>query len=236
MSRPDDHSASVIRDLDTKFHNNMIQALAEHEPLASQAELQARAIPIVAKILAEHLQLADWQRDVLCMFDEVFADVICSIYLSACGLDKPAQMVLRRALEVGTATIYLWDSPHLFWGWKDHDKDITFNEILEHFSSEGFRSFVRSQNPAYKDSQIADATLARSLYRQLSNIVHGKMATFESVLPERFQHSADNWRMHLAQVCAVENLLLVSWTNRFRCVSERLLTDFPQLRMQRKSE
>ena len=58
------------------------------------------------------------------MFDEVFADVVSSIYLSACGLDKPAQMILRRALEVGAATVYVWDLPHVFSGWKEHDEDL----------------------------------------------------------------------------------------------------------------
>ena len=201
--------------------------------LASNAEVQARAIPVVAKILSAKLQLTDWQQEALCMFDEVFADIICSIYLGACGLDKPAQMILRRALEVGVATVYVWDLPHLFWAWKSHDKDFTFNEMLEHIGDAGFNSFVRNQNAHYVDALLLDVTTARSLYRQLSNIVHGKMASFESVLPDRFQHNNDHWRAHLKQVYEVEDILIQYWRNRFRCVFESLLDDFPQLRMQR---
>ena len=225
-----------MRDLNAKFCNNLGLALANEEPLASKAELQARAIPVVAKILGSQSDLTTWQRDALCMFDEIFADVTCSIYLSACGLDKPANMILRRALEVGAATVYVWDLPHLFWGWKDHDKDLTFNEMLEHFSTQGFNSFVRSQNPHYKGADLVDAAVARSLYRKLSNIIHGKIATFESMLPDKFQYSQDDWRSHLQQVCEVEKVLLALWENRFRCVSENLMSEFPQLLMRRTDE
>jgi len=236
MSKLTEYGPSVLSDLNAKFCKNLGLALSQEEPLASRAELQARAIPIVAKILSHHLELTAWQREALCMFDEVFADVICSIYLSACGLDKPAQMILRRALEVGAATVYVWDLPHLFWGWKDHDKDLNFNEMLEHFSTHGFQSFVRSQNPLLKNPEVFDTALARSLYRKLSNIIHGKMTTFESLLPDKFQYTQGDWRLHLEEVCAVEQILLALWENRFRCVSEHLLNDFPQLRMQRTSE
>ncbi len=236
MSKLTEYGPSVLSDLNAKFCKNLGLALSQEEPLASRAELQARAIPIVAKILSSHLELTAWQREALCMFDEVFADVICSIYLSACGLDKPAQMMLRRALEVGAATVYVWDLPHLFWGWKDHDKDLNFNEMLEHFSTQGFQSFVRSQNPHLKNPEVFDTALARSLYRKLSNIIHGKMTTFESLLPDKFQYTQGDWRLHLEEVCEVEQILLALWENRFRCISEHLLNDFPQLRMQRTSE
>ena len=145
-------------------------------------------------------------------------------------------MILRRALEVGTATVYVWDLPHVFWGWKDHDKDLNFNEMLDHFASQGFNSFVRSQNAVYVGGELIDAGLARSLYRKLSNIVHGKMTSFESVLPDKFQHNSEDWRLHLEQVCDVENLLFRLWNSRFRCVSENLLDDFPQLRMRGTNE
>lgn len=200
------------------------------------AELQARAIPVVAKILVRDLGLTGWQRESLCMFDEVFADVICSIYLSGCGLDKPAQMVLRRALKLGVATVYVWNLPHVFWAWKNHDKDLAFNEMLEHLSTQGFNSFVHSENPHYKGAGVVDAALARKLYRTLSNIVHGKMTTFESVLPDKFQHNDDDWRSHLQKVCEVEALLMALWKNRFWCIFEHLFDEFPQLRMRRTND
>ena len=221
----------VWQALNAKFSSNLTIALSQESELCSRAELQARAIPVVATILSKNLQASNWQRDALVMFDEVFADVICSIYLAASGLDKPAQMLLRRALEVGVATVYLWDLPHIFWGWKNDDKDLNFNEMLVHLGSSGYDSFVKSENPSCSGSGLLDAPRARELYRKLSNIVHGKMTDFESVLPDRFQHSPIDWKTHLEQVCEVEGILIRIWQNRFRCVSERLFIEFPQLQV-----
>ena len=90
MLKKIENGTSVLRDLNTKFCQNLALALATEEPMAPRAEMQARAIPAVAKILNRNLELNPWRREALCMFDEIFADVICSIYLSACGLDTPA--------------------------------------------------------------------------------------------------------------------------------------------------
>jgi hypothetical protein len=127
-------------------------------------------------------------------------------------------------------------SPASILGWKNHDEDLNFNEMMEHFSDKGFNSFVRSENPHYKRDEVIDIGEARILYRKLSNIIHGKMATFESVLPDKFQHCKTDWGANLQQVCDVEEILLALWKNRFLCVSEQLLNEFPQLRMGRTSE
>ena len=165
------------------------------------------------------------------MFDEIFADVICSIYLAACGLDKPAQAILRRALEVGVATVYLWDLPHVFWAWKENDKDLNFNDMLDHLASQGFVSHVKKQNLSFTGAEIIDAAAARALYRSLSNIIHGKITGFESLLADRFQHNEADWRLHLESVFGVERVLLELWRHRFASISKQLSDDFPQLRM-----
>jgi len=231
MSVPSEGKAVIWLELSRKFHSNLSLALTQEAKLVSRAEIQARAIPVVARILSEEQGLTDWQRDALCMFDEIFADITCSIYLGACGLDKPAQAILRRALEVGAATVYLWDLPQVFWGWKEHDRDLNFNEMLEHFSNPGFISSVKRQNPTFAKMEMMDASLARSLYRNLSNIVHGKMKSFESLLPDKFQHNQDDWRLHLERVCNVERVLLELWNDRFASVSKRLNSELPQLWM-----
>ena len=83
MLKSSGDAANVWCDLNKKFSHNLSLALAEDADLASTAEVQARAIPAIAKILGDKLELTSWQRDALCMFDEVFADVICSCLGSA---------------------------------------------------------------------------------------------------------------------------------------------------------
>jgi len=229
MPGPSEGKADVWLQLNRKFCSNLSLALTQETELFSKAEIQARAIPAIARILSEEQGLAEWQRHALCMFDEVFADITCSIYLGACGLDKPAQTILRRALEVGVATVYLWDLPHIFWGWKENDRDLSFNEMLEHFGNPGFILHVKRQNPTFAKAEVLDAAFARSLYRSLSNIIHGKMTSFESVLPDKFQHNKDDWRLHLERVCDVERILLNFGSTdlpRFRSASMRNSRNF----------
>lgn len=236
MEAPPENRGEVWLELNKKFSSNLASAIKEEPALSSRAEVQARAIPVVARILKEEPSLGEWQSLSLCMFDEVFADITCSIYLAACGLDRPAQTILRRALEIGLATVYLWDLPHVFWNWKEHDRDLNFNDMLEHFRDAGFTSLVRRQNPGFNATSLIDTQSARSLYRSLSNIVHGKMETFESLAPSRFQYNAEDWRAHLRQVCSVQQILFQLWQNRFECVSRRLPADFPQFRMQDREQ
>jgi hypothetical protein len=229
-------ATGVWWELNRKFSSNLELALVRERELTIFVETQARAIPVVARILEKSSGITDWQKDALCMFDEIFADITCAIYLSACALDKPAQTVLRRALEIGIATVYLWDLPHAYWGWKESDEDLTFNEMLEHMSNSGFGSLVKHQNPHFSDNQLFDISRSRVIYRRLSNIVHGKMMSFESTLPDRFQHKESDWRGQLETIADVEALLLQMWNNRFRCVSENLELEFPQLRMKGTKE
>ncbi len=231
MSDISEVHVDVWAELNRKFTSNLSTAPTQESSLVSKAEIQARAIPIVGRILGEDRNLEEWRRDALCMFDEIFADITCAIYLGACGLDKPAHAILRRALEVGVATTYVWDLPHVFLAWKHHDKDLNFNDMLDHLGNPGFISLVKIQNPAFVKGALIEAAFARSLYRSLSNIVHGKMASLESVLPDRFKHNRDDWRLHLERVCDVERVLLDLWNYRFASVSQRLTVEFPQLRM-----
>jgi hypothetical protein len=218
--------------LNRKFCENLQLATTQEEALCSRTEIYARAIPAAAELLRKSLPPTDWHTDVLCLFDEVFADVICSIYLGASGLAKPAQMSLRRTVEVGVASVYLWDLPHLFWAWKTHDNDLNMNEMLNHLASPGYLSFVRSQNSSYRGDSLLDISLARSVYRELSNIVHGKISTFECTLSDRFEHRPDDWRSHLNRVFEVEGLLIHLWQNRCLCVAEGLPNVFPQIQLQ----
>jgi hypothetical protein len=183
----------------------------------------------VGNILHTKCAESQTQKAVSAIYDEVFADCVCSVYLAGQGLDKPAQLVLRRVLELGLAAIYLWDQPHLFWGWKDYDQDLSFTEITEHLSSQRYLRFVESENPGYRPSQLIDVTLARSQYRDLSNTVHGKVTTFESSLVDRFRHSESDWNAHLSRVEKIQDLLLDAAKNRFSVVRQHLPLAQPQI-------
>ena len=225
-------AAQILLELNSKFSATLKSSIETDVGLCSRAELKARAIIETAEILKSTSHLSPSAKATLCIYDEVFADTICSVYFAGCALDKPAQMLLRRALELGFASVYLWDLPQRFWGWKDHDKDLNFNEMLEYFSTEAYKTFLKIENPLYDGADLVDFARARDLYRILSNVVHGKIANFESTLPDRFQHNPVDWKKHLQNVVEVEDILIDLWQARFEAVRKELYIKLPQLKME----
>jgi hypothetical protein len=215
MAGEEQEKGRIFTELEQKFTNNLNQCLSGGEPGLEETELKARAAALLAQILREKTDLAAHQIELLAVFDEVFADLILSLYFSACSLDKPAEIVLRRALELGVATVYLWDLPHAFWGWKDHDCDLNFNAMTEHLAKDSYRTFIRRINPAQGGGEVFDLGEAKRLYRVLSNTAHGKICTLESNLPGRFSHSQTDWTQHLSTMRDVEGILLGMWEARF---------------------
>lgn len=219
----------VFRKLATQFQKNFAEALSAQMPEVSRVELKSRCLSSVGELLRDKSAVSDTQKQIAAIYDEIFADCVCSIYLAAQGLDKPAQLVLRRILELGLAAIYLWDQPHLFWGWKDFDEDLSFTEITGYLSAQSYLRFVASENGTTEPNQLFNVTLARNEYRALSNTVHGKFSTFESPLLDRFRHSDVDWKAHLARLEAIQDLLLMIAKTRFTVVRENLSIVQPQI-------
>lgn len=226
--KPNDVS-TVFRELNGKFSENLQLSIQFSAETLCTVELKARALDAVGRILSETKTITPTQTDILPIFNELFADVISSLYLAACALDKPAQIVLRRVLELGVAIVYLWDLPHKFYGWKQHDQDLNFSEMIEHLNSPQYLSFVRSTNSSFNGSTVLEVPDAKRIYRSLSDTVHGKISTFESVLPERFKFTTEDWQTHLSLVDAVENILLQLFQNRFLDVHRNIHGQFPQI-------
>lgn len=222
-------SVKIFRELQKKFNSNLEISLVERVEKFSQVEIKARAFAIVCQALQKKHNISQSQQEIIKIFDEVFVDVVISVYLAGCSLDKPAQTLLRRVLELGVAIIYLWDMPHLFWAWKCHDKDLSFNTMIEHIDSNGYKSFVLSENSEGSGEKLFDIEECKKLYRDLSNTVHGKIFTFESILPDRFKHSSSDWNNHLVLVEKVQDLLLTLWKNRFSDTFSELKEKLPSI-------
>jgi len=220
---------TVFKELHSRFSENLQLAFQASNETLCTVELKARALDVIGRILSQTKTITPTQTEILLIFNELFADVISSLYLAACALDKPAQIVLRRVLELGVAIVYLWDLPHKFWGWKNHDQDLNFSEMIDHLNSPQYISFVKSINSAFNGSAILKAPDAKSIYGSLSDTVHGKISTFESVLPNRFKYTDEDWQTSLSLVHAVEDILLQLFQNRFEDVHINIHEQFPQI-------
>ncbi|MBD1927553.1 hypothetical protein H6F74_15060 [Trichocoleus sp. FACHB-90] len=205
----------IFIELQEKLKQNLKVSLLENIEKLSQVEIKARAFAILGQVIREKTYLSQSQKEITTIFDEVFADVVTSVYLAGCSLDKPAQTLLRRVLELGVAIIYLWDMPHQFWAWKCHDKDLNFNEMIDYLNSASYTSFILGENYKKYTGFSLEVDECKKIYRTLSNTIHGKISTFESVLPDRFNHNSADWQKHLDLVTKVQNILLHLWENRF---------------------
>ncbi|MFE1744740.1 hypothetical protein [Coleofasciculus sp. H7-2] len=208
-------ATQIFIELQEKLRQNLKVSLLENIEKLSQVEIKARAFAILGQVIREKPYLSQSQKEITTIFDEVFADVVTSVYLAGCSLDKPAQTLLRRVLELGVAIIYLWDMPHQFWGWKCHDKDLNFNEMIDYLNSPSYKSFILNENYKKSTGFLFEVEECKKIYRILSNTIHGKISTFESVLPDRFNHNSVDWQKHLDLVMQVQNILLHLWENRF---------------------
>jgi hypothetical protein len=226
--KPDDVT-SVFRGLNAKFSENLNLAFQSSTEIVCTVELKARSIDAVGRILSQIDTITHTQAEIVSIFNELFADIISSLYLAACALDKPAQIILRRVLELGVAIVYLWDLPHKFWGWKQHAQDLNFSEMLDHLGSPQYTSFISSANTAFSGPQVLKIADAKKIYGSLSDTVHGKISTLESVLPNRFKYSKEDWELHLSLVNTVEDMLLYLFQNRFKEVSSNIHEQFPQI-------
>jgi len=217
-----DHPLSKLH---AKFGGNLAATLADDAGFVA-AETKIRSFVIVRGLLptgaSHHAELAR-------LFDELFADDITSLYLGAVGLHMPARMLLRRVLELGVAVVYLWDLPHEFWGWREHDRNLSFTAMLQHLSAPDYLSYIKRDNPAFDSGMVIDSAAAEKTYRILSNTVHGKIAEFDAPLPDRFNYQTEEWRSHLALVNSVSDLLVVLWKKRFSVVAAELEKRLPQL-------
>lgn len=208
-------SQSILEELNLKFTQNISLSVEQEINNLTRVELKARKIAILGQIINEFTDLTITQKEIIPIFDEIFSDTITSIYLASCSLDKPAQIVLRRVLELGIALIYLWDLPSMFWEWKCHDGDLNYNDMIAYLTSNGYKTYIENLNLSFKGEAVFNSSSARKLYRCLSNTTHGKISTFESNLPSRFLHNIDDWKSHIELVENVVDLLFELWNKRF---------------------
>ncbi|MDL1888330.1 hypothetical protein FBQ96_01875 [Nitrospirales bacterium NOB] len=170
-------TVELLQALHSKFSINFSQSQPSL-PLADHVERQARMLSDVAEQLRCEAGQSNHQSALAGYLDEIFGDCMCALYLASCGLCVPAQMLLRRALELGLTVVAYWDSPVDFWKWREHDGDIRFTELCSYLEAPAYTTFLRHQrNGATVDLRPPLSELF-PLYRDLSNVVHPKPRNF----------------------------------------------------------
>lgn len=74
-------ATKVFSDLNVKFNKNLKLSLVKDVEKMSQVELKARAFAIIGQILRERPNLSQSQKELVYIFDELFADSVISLLL-----------------------------------------------------------------------------------------------------------------------------------------------------------
>ncbi len=207
----------IIDSLHAKFGDNIKLALTENLNILEEVEVKSRATYILGQLLNKDPELSDTQKEITTIYPEIFTDLSVSLYLSCCAINNSPKILLRRVLELGLAIIYLWDMPYKYWNWKkneDHSNDLNFKEMLDYVNNSGYMDFVNKENSSAV-TEIIDKNAANKVYRELSNVIHGKSENFESSNPDRFKYKKADLLDVLLCVRKIENILLSAWKKRF---------------------
>lgn len=206
-----------MSELKEKFDDNFKKWASLSDQKIDVVFLYLQIISLIGQILRERTS-SNHRKECCQIFDELFSDSVSSIYLSSCAIDKPALVILRRVLELGVAVIYLWDMPHLAYSWREEGRDLSFSEMLKHINSVGYLSFVEDENSISIDDEIFPASKCQEIYGDLSDIVHGKINSFESSLPERYSFVEKEWNEFVDLTLEVLKILVQGYLLRFPIV------------------
>lgn len=215
-------------ELKNKFNRNFNDWSNLENNLLDKTFLCLHSIAEIGEIL--RAKQSSKHHEVCCrIYDEIFSDAVSSLYLAACAIDKPANIILRRVLELGVAAIYLWDMPHITYSWREYNQDLSFSEMLSHVNSQGYIAYVADENEASMDDEIFPSDTCKKIYNELSDIIHGKLTSFESLLPDRFSFIENDWIKFVELTEKVLEILVKAYLSR-HSISKELFEKLPQAR------
>lgn len=187
----------LLSALHVKFSENF-RASKPHADSANEVERQARSLSAASKILEKAAGDSTHRRELARYLDEVFGDSICAVYLSCCGMNVPARMLLRRSLELGLVVSAYWDSPVDFWTWREHDGDIRFATLCAHIRSEGYKTLCQKQARVSSVDSSKVLQNIDALYGDLSNVVHPKPYNFSTAGANAYMFNDETLRKTLS--------------------------------------
>ncbi|KAF0220023.1 MAG: hypothetical protein FD174_1468 [Geobacteraceae bacterium] len=220
----------LIASLHTNFGRNVGNFALGTIPLFDGIDLNSRIIDgIRTALLVDHCGTDDQKKICAEILDEVFTDFTMALYLFAIGLIVPARMSVRRALELGLATVYMWDLPHEYWGWRQLDADLSFSNMVTHLNSAGYLAYLASIQGRTDTKVICDPVYFQRFYRKLSNTVHGKVEGLPPLTPERFAADKNGIAEHLKLTMEVQEALIELLYGRFHGLKADIEKAFPQV-------
>ena len=86
--------------------------------------------------------------------------------------------------------------------------------MLDYLNNRGYIDFVNKETVSDLHSLI-DKESAGKIYRELSNVIHGKSITFESLDEGSFSYQKEDLLNLIEHTITIENILMSIWKARF---------------------
>lgn len=202
--------------LKEKFSDNFDSSIHKQTEIISEIETKAKVIFTFGDLLNKS-EVSKTKKETCQIFNEIFSDLSISIYLMNCSINTGAKVILRRVLELGLGAVYFWDLPHRYWGWKKieaYENDLSFRESLDYLGSDSYKEFLKMEY-SISDWDINKDEINK-LYRNLSNSIHGKYSTFETITEKSFEYEAKDYESILKLIISCENIIITLLANRFK--------------------
>lgn len=221
----------LLHSLHDKFGQNAETVGDEAWALLDRIDLNSRIISEIRTVLSSEFCENEGQSRICTeLLEEVFSDFSLAMYLSTIGLIVQARMSVRRAFELGLATVYMWDLPHEYWGWRCGDEDLSFSAMVAHLNSGGYTEYLKHLRGAESAPPICDQAKFQNIYRELSNTVHGKNSGLPPLSPERFLPDRNGVKEHLVLEASAQEAIIALLFGRFSGLQAKLEATFPQIK------
>jgi len=96
-------------------------------------------------------------------------------------------------------------------------------------NSDGYKKYVSESLDRPIEEYIANPIILKSYYGKLSDIVHGKITSFESDLPNRFTFIKDDWSYFVINALSIVKTLVDAYFKRFS-VKDKIIEILPALK------
>lgn len=219
----------LLASLHATFGTNVDAIESDASLVFDSIDLNSRIVSEIRTILLDEYCESDCQTEICAeILDEIFTDFTLAMYLFSIGLIVPARMSVRRAFELGLASVYMWDLPHEYWGWRQRDQDLSFSNMVSHLNSAGYLAHLAHTHGGSHAASICDQAKFQLFYRELSNTVHGKLNGLPPLSPERFATEKNGQVLHLKLMIDVQAEIIRLLFGRFPGLKTKIEKIFPQ--------
>lgn len=225
---PKQTAKEILLALHEKFGQSIGSVESDAWKIAETIDINSRVISEIRTILStDHCETEGQFKICSELLEEVFSDFSLAMYLCTIGLIVQARMSVRRAFELGLATVYMWDLPHEYWGWRCGDQDLSFSAMVNHLNSCGYSEYLKHISDGEPTYPICDQAKFQRIYRDLSNTVHGKISELPPLSPERFLPNLNGVKEHLALTVSAQQAVIELLLGRFKGLRPKIEAELP---------